>query len=113
VTNDLQRRLDEHRAGHGSRFTSKYKVNRLLYYEQYKRIKNAIAREKQIKSWPRKRKNELIKQFNPKWWIYISNTEGLIALLSGTGSPVILPEIATPPCGRLAMTACVGWGGVR
>ena len=67
VTNNLQRRVQEHRDGRGGGFTGKYHVNRLLYFEQYAHIKNAIAREKQIKSWSRKKKNALIKEFNPKW----------------------------------------------
>jgi len=48
-------------------FTEKYNVERLVYYEIYADIADAITREKQIKGWSRKKKNELISQFNPKW----------------------------------------------
>ena len=68
VTNDLIRRVYEHRhsADPGS-FTSKYKVHKLVYFEDTTDIYAAIEREKQIKGWNRKRKNELIESQNPSW----------------------------------------------
>ena len=67
VTNDLQRRIEEHRASRGRAFSSRYRVAKLVYFEQYDRIEAAIAREKQIKSWSRKRKVHLIATFNKPW----------------------------------------------
>ena len=67
VTNDLMRRLAEHRAGAANSFTSRYKIDRLIYFEETSDVRDAIAREKQIKGWTRKRKIELIVALNPKW----------------------------------------------
>lgn len=67
VTNDLIRRVSEHKAGEGSRFTAKYQVTKLVYYESTEDIEAAISREKQIKAGSRKKKIELIERVNPKW----------------------------------------------
>ncbi len=67
VTNDLVRRLTEHREGQGSSFTRKYHVDRLVYAEGYRYINDAIAREKQLKGWTRQRKVALIEATNPGW----------------------------------------------
>ncbi len=67
VTNDLIRRIYEHKNKLQKGFTKKYNLDRLVYYEMYDDIANAIGREKQIKSWTRKKKNLLIDQFNPEW----------------------------------------------
>jgi putative endonuclease len=67
VTNDLVRRVYEHKNKRQKGFTYKYNIDRLVYYELFSDIGDAIAREKQIKGWVRKRKNDLISQFNPKW----------------------------------------------
>ena len=67
VTNDLMRRLEEHRAGSADSFTSRYKLDRLVYFEETSDVRDAIAREKQIKGWTRKRKLELIRTLNPRW----------------------------------------------
>ena len=67
ATNDLGRRVAEHRAGLGSEFAKKYKVTRLVYAEEYEQIEEAIAREKQLKGWKRIRKNELVRAANPGW----------------------------------------------
>jgi putative endonuclease len=66
VARNLARRLVEHRAGE-SKFTAKYKVFRLVYYEQFEWIQNAIDREKQIKGWKRDCKEDLVCIMNPKW----------------------------------------------
>ncbi len=68
VTNDLPRRLFEHTSGTGSRFTSRYSVKRLLWYEEHATAPEAIAREKAIKRWPRNWKIELIESMNPEWY---------------------------------------------
>lgn len=67
VTNDLQRRVYEHKEGLVSWFTKKYNIKYLVYYESSTDIKVAICREKQLKKWHRKRKIELIEKNNP-WW---------------------------------------------
>ena len=67
VTNDLTRRVYEHKTQAGGTFTRKYRMNKLLYFEQTGGILSAIEREKQIKGWRRSRKLELIKSQNPRW----------------------------------------------
>ena len=67
VTNDLTRRVYEHKTQAGGSFTRKYRMNKLLYFEQTGDILSAIEREKQIKGWRRSRKLELIKSQNPRW----------------------------------------------
>ena len=68
VTNDLIRRVYEHK-NHliKDSFTSKYNVDRLVYFEETSDVRAAIEREKQIKSWKRDRKTSLIMEKNPKW----------------------------------------------
>ena len=65
VTNNLSRRVFEHRYGLGKGFTKKYHCQRLVYYEEYESIILAIAREKEIKKWRRQKKENLIIQLNP------------------------------------------------
>jgi len=67
VTNDLARRVDEHRQGTVSGFTKRYGVHRLVYYEEHGDVKEAIEREKQIKKWRRAWKMNLIEDMNPQW----------------------------------------------
>ncbi|HEX4210346.1 MAG TPA: GIY-YIG nuclease family protein [Candidatus Binataceae bacterium] len=68
VTNNLERRIVEHRKGNkSSSFTARYNVNRLVYFEPLSEIYEAIVREKQIKQLTRKRKIKLIESLNPDW----------------------------------------------
>ncbi len=67
VTNDLIRRVYEHKNKMMTGFTKKYNVNRLVYYEVCSEIIVAIEREKQIKGWSRKKKHTLIDEMNPQW----------------------------------------------
>ena len=67
VTNDIVRRVYEHKHKVNDSFTSRYNVNKLVYYEETDSVDVAIAREKQIKSWNRERKNRLINSKNPDW----------------------------------------------
>ena len=68
VTNDLERRLYEHRSGTDSKsFTAKYKIHKLVYFEETSSERAAIEKEKQIKGWNRKHKNKLIESKNPNW----------------------------------------------
>ena len=67
VTNDVVRRVYEHKYNiDPNSFTAKYSVHKLVYYESTTSSYEAITREKQIKSWNRKRKNELVESMNPK-----------------------------------------------
>ncbi|MCB9247414.1 MAG: GIY-YIG nuclease family protein [Ignavibacteriales bacterium] len=67
VTNNLQRRIYEHKNGLTEGFTKKYNLTNLIYYETFKDSYNAIAREKQIKAGSRKNKINLIRTINPNW----------------------------------------------
>lgn len=67
VTNDLQRRVLEHKSGKGSKFTNKYNATKLVYFECGDDVNTAIFREKQIKAGSRKKKIDLINSINPKW----------------------------------------------
>ena len=67
VTNDLERRVGEHIAGLVKGFSKRYHLNRLLWFENYRDINCAIAREKEIKGWLRSKKVALINSLNPGW----------------------------------------------
>lgn len=66
VTNDLERRVREHRNGIGTEFTNKYRLFELVYFEQISSITLAIQREKQLKRWHKEWKMNLIKELNPE-----------------------------------------------
>ena len=74
VTNDLCRRLHEHKEGRNSNksFTGKYFCYHLIYFEVYQYVNEAIAREKQLKKWSRRKKETLIARENPDWNILYS-----------------------------------------
>ena len=67
VTNNLARRVYEHKNGLGSAFVKKYNVHKLIYYEVGDNIQSVLAREKQIKGGSRQKKINLIKSLNPEW----------------------------------------------
>jgi putative endonuclease len=67
VTNDLIRRVAEHRLKSVKSFTNKYEVHRLVYFEQFDDVENAIGREKRLKKWNRAWKVRLIEGSNPNW----------------------------------------------
>ena len=67
VTNNLPRRLYEHRNHLADGFTKRYNVSKLVYYESTSDVRSAIAREKQLKGWTRAKKNSLISKANPNW----------------------------------------------
>jgi putative endonuclease len=67
VTHNLMRRVREHKTGIGSGFTTKYKLDRLVYFERFEYIQNAIEREKRIKGWLRIKKIALVVSMNPSW----------------------------------------------
>jgi len=67
VTNDLERRMSEHKQGLSKGFSKRYNLDKLIYFETYQYINDAIKREKSIKKWKREWKIELINEDNPKW----------------------------------------------
>jgi putative endonuclease len=85
VTKRLLFRVRQHRDGAFDGFTKKYKVNRLVYFERFQYVQNAITREKEIKGWLRARKVELIERMNPTW------DDLYPGMVAGTGEKQILP----------------------
>ncbi len=67
VTNNLQRRMYEHKQHLVAGFTSRYHITRLVYFEETSEVYAALAREKQIKGWVRAKKMALIESINPEW----------------------------------------------
>jgi putative endonuclease len=67
VSNNVQRRSAEHWIGKADSFTTRYKIDRLVYFETFSDVVKAIAREKQIKNWRREKKIALINSMNPSW----------------------------------------------
>ena len=67
VTSNLQRRLCEHKNEQMDGYTKKYHVHKLVYFEEFSEITDAIAREKQLKGWNRSKKNRLVETQNPNW----------------------------------------------
>ena len=67
MTNDLEHRLYEHKNGLVKGFTTKYNINKLVYYEATNDVNAALRREKEIKKWRRNKKNALVTEMNPTW----------------------------------------------
>ena len=67
VTSELKQRVYQHKAKLVEGFTKRYKVDKLVYYETCGDVNSAITREKQLKSWSRQRKNQLVEGVNPEW----------------------------------------------
>ena len=67
VTNNMERRLYEHKKKLVKGFSEKYNVNKLVYFEETQDVTAAIAREKEIKKWRREKKNQLVNRMNPNW----------------------------------------------
>ena len=87
VTDNIFRRAFEHKSGALEGFTKPYNINRLMYYEVFKYVNNAITREKQIKAWTRAKRVALIKSVNPTWQ----------DLAEGWGEKI---ELQIPRCAR-------------
>jgi putative endonuclease len=67
VSSALRQRVEQHKNGTADSFTSRYKIDRLVYFEEYLNITEAIAREKQVKAFRREKKVRLIEALNPEW----------------------------------------------
>ncbi len=67
LTNDLFRRMHEHKNKVVSGFTKRYNLNKLVYYQETSDVLSAITREKEIKKWRRQKKNDLVSSMNPEW----------------------------------------------
>jgi len=67
VTNDIKRRIVEHKEKLIEGFTKMYNIDRLVYFDTFREVNDALAREKQLKKWSRKKKIELIERDNPQW----------------------------------------------
>ena len=78
VTNSLERRAWQHKHKATGGFTARYGVDRLVYFEEFRDVNNAIAREKQIKGWRRSKKDALVEAANPSWadWLEDAMTIG-------------------------------------
>ena len=77
VTNNIYRRMIEHREGKGGSFTRKYKINRLMWFEPFTDINVAIQREKSLKLWSRAWKLNLIERDNPHWQdLFLAMSDG-------------------------------------
>jgi len=67
ITGNLQKRIWEHKNKVVEGFTKKYNIDKLIYFEQTENVMSALEREKQLKKWKRQKKEDLIKETNPKW----------------------------------------------
>ena len=67
ITNDLVVRVFQHKTGQFDGFTKQYRVHRLVYFESFRYVRTAIAREKEVKHWVRARRVELVESMNPMW----------------------------------------------
>jgi len=97
MTNSLLRRILQHKSGEIDGFTKRYQIDRLVYFETFQYVNNCIAREKQIKSWSRDKKLELIRGFNPTWE----------DLASDWGTPIEPMELKSRFLAALGMTMLI------
>jgi|SRR3990172_434473 len=86
MTNNLERRVFEHKGGLVEGFTAKYRIHKLVYFEETSDVNAAITREKQIKKWRREKKNALVIQANPEWRDLSEDFSHAPSLRSGQGS---------------------------
>jgi putative endonuclease len=101
ITNSLMRRVSQHQNGEIKRFTKRYKVDRLIYYERFNDPRDAITREKEIKGWRREKKNVLVERNEPEVGGF--NSDAFSAYASH-------PERSEGPhmrCARYANVLCV------
>src|SRR3972149_4262237 len=97
VTNNLERRVDEHKRKLIAGFTSSYNITRLVYYEAFQQIWSAIARENQTKSWRRRKKLDLIVSMNPRWEDLAGDWYEDLGATGRTGVRPLAEFILSPP----------------
>jgi len=86
ATNGIIRRLEQHHAGKASSFTRKYKVHRLVWFQEHASVREAIQREKTMKEWPRAWKINLVERENPHWIDLYPSLPGVRpAVIKGAG----------------------------
>jgi putative endonuclease len=88
VTNSLERRIWEHKQHAIPGFTKKYNCDRLIYFEEFTEVRDAIAREKQIKGWLRVKKETLVATTNPEWNDLASGWYGSFAVFAAQDDTV-------------------------
>src|SRR3546814_688630 len=108
VTNDIARRIWQHRQGVGSRFARRYRVTRLVHVETHEEIARAIQREKTMKEWPRAWKVRLIERGNPEWEDLYDRLNGLGHWVPGTspGTTAVAVERECALLGELHQRPC-------
>jgi putative endonuclease len=87
VTNSLERRINEHRDGRASGFATRYRIFRLVHVETFGDVRDAIAREKEIKGWNREKKLALIDSANPEWKDLAEEVFGKLARAKKAATP--------------------------
>ncbi len=85
VTNSLRRRVREHREGRAGTYCARYRITRLVYFEHFEYVWNAIAREKELKDWNRGKKIALIEAKNPTWMDLAEDWDELGGMVAGAG----------------------------
>jgi len=109
VTNDIERRVREHKQGEIEGFTRRYKINRLVYRERFHYVDNAIAREKEIKGWDRAKRVALIESENPTWEdLSLEWGEPIEMLDPATAGEQQIPRSSTPPRAKAALVGDPG-----
>ena len=109
VTNDIERRVKEHKEGRIEGFTQRYKINRLVYRERFHYIDNAIAREKEIKGWDRAKRIALIEAENPTWKdLSLKWGEPIEMLDPATAGEKQIPRSSTPTRAKAALVGDPG-----
>jgi putative endonuclease len=93
VTNNLERRICEHRTSAIQGFTSRYRCHRLVWFEPYVTVTLAIAREKQLKNWSRTKKIQLIEQQNPTWVDLSADWGKEAGPSTGASPPATMPSL--------------------
>jgi putative endonuclease len=86
VTNSLERRIWQHRTGEQEGFTKRYGLKQLVYFDEFREVRNAIARETELKGWLRRRKIQLIETNNPLWKDLAADWHGGVTLDSSLRS---------------------------
>ncbi|MEO7166099.1 MAG: GIY-YIG nuclease family protein [Spartobacteria bacterium] len=104
MTNDLERSFAEHKCGEVTGFTQRYQLKRLVWFEHFRDVNEAIAWEKKLKGWLRSKKNALIAKNNPRWFDLSADWEQQPKIDRGCAS---VEEMVSDPSAPLRMTTLV------